>query len=382
MFVRQLQLPRPGCETFFLWGPRQTGKTTLLRVAYPDAFWIDLLKADQYRRYLQNPEFLRDELSARPSVRQVVIDEVQKVPALLDEAHWLHENRGIRFALCGSSARKVKRGRANLLGGRALRYELHGLTVMEIGDPFDLTRVLNCGYLPSMYAARRPLRLLNAYVADYLKEEVAAEGLVRNLPVYSGFLNAAALSDAELVNYSTMARDCGVSSHTIQSYFQILEDTLLGRWLPAYTKRPKRRVIASPKFYFADVGVVNFLARRGELQPGSELYGKAFENWVFHELCAYIAYRENFARLSYWRLASSIEVDFIVNDMQLAIEAKASARITTDHLKGLRALAQDQPGVKQRIVVCMEPQIRRTDDGIMVLPAIEFCHQLASGSLF
>jgi uncharacterized protein len=289
---------------------------------------------------------------------------------------------GIQFALCGSSARKVKRGQANLLGGRAIRYELHGLTALEIGEDFKLTRMLNHGYLPRMYQAERPMRLLNAYIADYLKEEVAAEGLVRNLPVYSEFLNIAALSDTELINFSTIARNCGVSSHTIQGHFQILEDTLLGRWLPAYTKRPKRRVIAAPKFYFADVGIVNFLARRGELQPGSELYGKAFENWIFHELCACSAYREAFARLSYWRLASGIEVDFIVNDMQLAIEAKAAARITSDHLRGLRALAQDQPRIKHRVIVCLESSIRRTEDGILILPAKEFCDQLASGCLF
>ena len=233
-----------------------------------------------------------------------------------------------------------------------------------------------------MYESDRPQRLLNAYVADYLKEEVAAEGLVRQLPIFSEFLNVAVLSDAELVNFSTIARDCGVSSHTIKGYFQILEDTLLGRWLPAYTKRPKRRVIAAPKFYFADVGIVNHLAKRGGVQPGSELYGKAFENWVFHELSAHNSYSEAFATLSYWRLASGIEVDFIVNDMQLAIEAKASRRITTDHLRGLRALVQDHPRVKQRILVCFEPKSYRTEDGIWVLPASEFCQRLGVGELF
>jgi predicted AAA+ superfamily ATPase len=382
MFTRRLQLPAPGTETFFLWGPRQTGKTTLLKAAYPDAVWIDLLKADEYRRYLQNPEVLRGELAARPAVRQVVVDEVQKVPALLDEAHWLHEHRGVHFALCGSSARKVKRGQANLLGGRAVRYELLGLTAGEIGRDFRLDRMLNHGYLPRMYLSDSPHRLLNGYVADYLKEEVAAEGLVRNLPVFSEFLNVAALSDSELVNFSTIARECGVSSHTIKGYFGILEDTLLGQWLPAYTRCPKRRVIAAPKFYFADVGVVNQLARRGELRRGAELYGKAFENWVFHELRARNAYSEAFARLSYWRLASGIEVDFIVNDMQLAIEAKATARVTSDHLKGLRSLVQDHPRATGRVVVCLERQSRRTDDGILILPATEFHEQLSAGDLF
>ncbi len=382
MFTRRLRLPPTGTETFFLWGPRQTGKTTLLQAAYPDALWIDLLKADEYRRYVQNPELLREELAARSTVRQVVIDEVQKVPQLLDEAHWLHERRGIRLALCGSSARKVKRGQANLLGGRAVRYELLGLTAREIGRAFDLDRMLNHGYLPRIYLSDDSRRLLNSYVADYLKEEVAAEGLVRTLPVFSGFLNIAALSDAEIVNFSTIARECGVSSHTVKGYFGILEDTLLGRWLPAYTKRPKRRVIGAPKFYFADAGVVNHLARRGELHRGSELYGKAFENWVFHELCAHNAYTEAFATLSHWRLASGVEVDFIVDDMQLAIEVKATAKITADHLKGLRSLALDHPRIKQRVVVCLEAKSRRTEDGILILPAGDFAERLGAGSLF
>jgi len=385
MFIeRSLRLPTSGTETFFLWGPRQTGKTTLLRRAYADAWWIDLLKSEEYRRYLQQPELLRQELAdENPSLRrQIVIDEVQKVPALLDEVHWLLENRGFQFALCGSSARKVKRGAANLLGGRAVRYELHGFSASELGLEFNLDRLLNHGYLPRFYASARPRRLLDTYVADYLKEEVAAEGLVRNLPVFSEFLNAAALSDAEIVNFSNVARECGVSGHTVKSYFGILEDTLLGRWLPAYRRRPKRRVIGAPKFYFADVGVVNRLARRGELLPRSELYGKAFENWVFHELVACDAYGEADAKLAYWRLASGIEVDFVVNDMQLAVEAKASARVTLDHLKGLRHLARDHPRVGRRVVVCLEPKARRTDDGIEILPAATFVRRLWRGELF
>jgi predicted AAA+ superfamily ATPase len=385
MFIhRALRLPPAGTETFFLWGPRQTGKTTLLREAYPDARWIDLLKAEEFRRYVQRPELLRQELvdDDDPADRQIVIDEIQKVPALLDEVHWLLENRRVQFALCGSSARKVKRGAANLLGGRAVRYELHGLTAGELGRELDLERLLNHGSLPRIYASPRPRRLLDAYVADYLKEEVAAEGLVRNLPVFSEFLNVAALSDGEIVNFSNIARECGVSGRTVKNHFGILEDTLLGTWLPAYRKRPKRRVIGAPKFYFSDVGVVNRLARRGELLPGSELYGRAFESWVFHELSAYNAYREADAQLSYWRLASGIEVDFIVNDMHLAIEVKAGERITSHHLKGLRHLAKDHPRCARRVVVCREPRARRTDDGIEILPTAAFVRQLWRGDLF
>jgi uncharacterized protein len=380
MFTRSLSLPPGESETFFLWGPRQSGKTTLLRQAYGNARWVDLLKSEEFRRYSERPELLREELRAVPSA-QVVIDEIQKVPQLLDEVHWLIENTSTAFALCGSSARKLRRRAANLLGGRAVRYELFGMTAPELGREFELDRMLNRGYLPRIYTAERASRLLSAYVADYLKEEIAAEGLVRKLPVFSRFLDVAALSDADLVNFSNIARDCGVSTPTVQAYFEILVDALLGRWLPAFTKRPKRRVIQSPKFFFADVGVVNHLAKRGALARGGELYGKALENWVFHELSAAIAYTESSAELSYWRLASGIEVDFVIDAARVAIEVKASARITSDHLKGLRAIIEDQPRVQRRIVVCLESRRRRTEDGIDVLPVDAFVAELAAGSL-
>ena len=381
MFKRNLILPRPGTETFFLWGPRQTGKSTLLRKHYPGGYWIDLLKSDEFRRYATRPELLRLELEADSDPgRQIVIDEVQKVPALLNEVHWLMENRGLHFALCGSSARKVRRGAANLLGGRALRHELRGLTAGELADDFDLDRLLNSGYLPRIHQAARPRRLLDAYIADYLKEEVAAEGLVRNLPAFSGFLDAAALSDTEPVNFSNVARECGVSSQTIRNYFGILEDTLLGRWLPAWRKRRKRRLIGAARFYFSDVGVVNRLARRGRLERGSELYGKAFENWVHHELAAFVAYTGFDGGLTHWRLPSGVEVDFVLGEMELAVEARASAVIGRHHLKGLRSLATEHD-VGRRVIVCLEPRARRTADGIEVLPAGAFARRLWGGEL-
>ena len=387
MFQRQLKLPPPGEESFFLWGPRQTGKTTLLRQRYPQAWWIDLLKADEYRRYMANPEYLRQEIEAKQragvsfSGVQVVIDEIQKVPALLDEVHWLIENRALSFALCGSSARKVRRGAANLLGGRAARYQLHGLTAGELGADFDLTRLLNHGYLPRMYLANRPRPLLNAYVADYLREEIAAEGFARNLPAFSAFLDAAALSDTEPVNFSNIARDCGVSGRTARSYFEILQDTLLIRPLPSFRRRAKRRVVAAPKYYFADVGAVNRLARRGALHPGGELFGKAMENWVHHELRAFCDYHERDESLAYWRTAGGVEVDFVLGDMRVALEVKASARVSHRHLRGLRALQRAHPEVDHRILVCLEPKPRRTEDGIDILPAEEFARLLWHGSL-
>lgn len=384
MIKRKLQLPSQPDESFFLWGPRQSGKSMLLKADYPDAIWYDLLKTDLYARLTEKPSLLREELlfaQSEKKVNFVVIDEIQKIPALLDEVHWLIENTKFVFGLCGSSARKVRRGHANLLGGRAVRYELFGFVSEELGSQFDLVRMINQGCLPRHYLSASYERLVRSYVNDYLKEEIAAEALVRNLPAFSNFLAATALSDAKLVNYATIARDCGISGPAVKEYFQILIDTMLGRFLEAYRKRPKRRVIGAPKFYFSDVGVVNYLAKRGKLEPGSELFGKAFENWVFHELCAHRAYSGIDYDLTYWRLASGIEVDFIAGDMELAIEAKSSARITSDHLSGLREIVKDQPKLKKRILISLEERARKTEDGIEILPYSVFTQHLWSGTL-
>ena len=385
---RLLNLPKKQKENFFLWGPRQTGKSSLLKKEYSDAFYVDLLKTSTYLKYLEKPWLLREELQEyvlshgkKELKYPVVIDEVQRVPLLLDEVHWMIENLGLGFALCGSSARKVKRGHANLLGGRAVRYELFGLSAAELKDDFDLNTMLNNGYLPRHYLSGKPFKLLDAYVKDYLKEEIKDEALVRNIPHFSTFLNTASLSDTELINYTNIARECGVSSNTVKEYFQILVDTLLGRFLPAFTKRPKRRVIQSPKFYFADVGIVNYLAKRGTLQPHSELYGKAFENWVFHELNVYNSYNDKFWDLSYWRLPSGHEVDFIVNDMEYAIEAKSSSKVHDGHLKGLREIINDHPKLKKRIVVSLVEANRLTSDKIEIINYQTFIKRLWSHSL-
>ena len=383
MIKRGLELDKKPTNSFFLWGPRQTGKSSLLKATYPESKYIDLLNANVYMKYLNKPYLLREEMLAKKKqlTSPVVIDEIQKVPMLLDEVHWMIENLGIKFALCGSSARKVKRGHANLLGGRAIRYELFGFSANELSDKFDLTKMLNNGYLPKHYLSADPKQLLHSYITDYLKEEIAEEGIVRNIPSFSNFLEMAALGDTEIINFTNIARECAVSGFTVKEHFQILIDTILGRFLNAYTKKPKRRIIQAPKFYFYDVGVVNILARRGKIIPKSELFGKAFENWVFHELCTYNSYRDKFYDLSYWRLTTGVEVDFIVNNMEYAIEAKGKEYVTDNDLKGLRELAKDYKTIKKRIVVSLSDRDRLTGDNILILSFESFVKKLWNDEL-
>ncbi|MBI4924592.1 MAG: ATP-binding protein [Bdellovibrio sp.] len=384
MFKRIAPLQKCPEGSFFLWGPRKTGKSFLIRDLYTHVPRIDLLDTDLFAKYSIRPAVLREECLARKNQdRFIIIDEIQKVSALLDEVHFLIENHGFIFGLCGSSARKLKRGHANLLGGRAVRYELRGLVYPELGKEFDLIKILNQGYLPSHYLSKNFRKLAQSYINEYLKEEIAAEGLVRNLPLFSNFLRAAAFSDSEIANYTNIASDCGVSSPTVREYFEILVDTLIGSFLPAYTKREKRKVIHAPKFYFFDVMIPNYLSKRGVIAPGSEIIGKAFENWVFHELKSYIIYCEKEAELSYWRLADSgKEVDFMINDFEVAIEAKAAENVRSDYLKGLRELKKEHPNTKKCIVVSLEKVRRLTSDHILILPYMEFVQSLWQGEFF
>lgn len=379
MFKRLLHLPDKPRKSFFLWGPRQTGKTTLLKQCYPDAFRIDLLKTDELIRYLNNPSILRQEVAALPQSQLIVIDEIQKSPGLLDEIHYLIEEYNRNFVLCGSSARKVRRGHANLLGGRAIRYELLALSAQEIGPEFSLTRFLNTGPLPNHYKDENPKLAIRSYVKDYLREEILEEGLTRNLPVFTDFLRVAAVGDTEVVNMSNVARESGVAVSTVRDHYTILVDTLMGGFLPAFTMHPKRRTIQAPKFYFRDLGVVNHLARRGSIETGSELFGKAFENWLFHELSVHSRYSELFYDLSYWRLSSGIEVDFIINNGAVAIEAKGKSRLTGKDTKNLLHFRRDFPEVRQLIVVCLEKRQRLTEEGVLIIPYKEFTELLWQG---
>lgn len=368
-------------SSFFLWGPRQSGKTTLLKHRYPNAYRIDLLRTDERMRYEREPYRLREVLRALPLDQRVVIDEIQKVPALLDEIHYAIQETGRVFTLCGSSARKIRRAHANLLGGRAFKRELLGFSAVELGSRFDLVRMLNHGPLPPHYLATDATEFQAAYVDQYLKEEILDEGLTRNLPAFDQFLRSAAIGDAEVVNFSNIARESGVASSTIKGYYEILEDTLVGSFLPAFTRRPKRRVQHAPKFFFRDVGVVNHLLRRQRVLPGSEVFGKAFENWIHHELSSYVRTSPRPFDISYWRLSSGIEVDFVLGDGEVAIEVKSKDRVRSHDARHLLQFRKDHPAVRSLLLVCCESEARVTDEGVRILPWRDFLEQLWSGVL-
>lgn len=353
----------------------------MLRKRFPNAHRIDLLRTDERMRYEREPSRLREEVRATPADRPIVIDEIQKVPALLDEVHYLIQEDDRVFALCGSSARKVRRTHANLLGGRALKRELLGLSAHELGGDFELERMLNTGPLPPHYLGENTDEFIAAYVDLYLKEEILDEGLTRNLPVFAAFLRSAAIGDTEVTNFSNIGRECGVASSTVRGYYEILEDTLVGAFVPAFTRRAKRRVQRAPKFYFRDVGVVNHLVGRGKVAVGTETFGKAFENWVFHEISVHSRQASHPYEVAYWRLSSGIEVDFVLGDADVAIEVKGKSRLHSRDTRHLEEFRREHPTVKHRVVVCAEPKPRITDTGVRVLPYLDFIQALWRGEL-
>lgn len=378
MFQRMQDFPEAVQESFFLWGARQTGKSTLLKARFPDSLWFDLLLSDEFERLRRNPSLFREIVLADSKNRLVVIDEIQSLPELLNEVHWLIANKQRRFVLSGSSPRKILRADTNLLGGRALRYELFPLVSAEIPD-FDLLKALNNGLLPRHYLAANARRMQASYIGNYLKDELIREAQIRNMAVFTQFLETAAFSNGEMVNYSNIATDCGVSAHTIKSYFQILEETLIGRYVPVYQHRPKRRVIRAPKFYFFDVGIVNHLLKRGKVAFKSESFGHAFEHFIYQELYAHSHYSGLDYVISYWRTASQLEVDFILGKHQVALEVKGSDNISARHLRGLKAFMEEYE-VEKAVIVCTEPRARLIE-GIYILPWQDFLKQLWKGEI-
>jgi predicted AAA+ superfamily ATPase len=373
----------PEHQSAFLWGPRKTGKSTFLKAAFPRSLRFDLLQTDLMLDLAKRPALLRERLLAtEPSslAEPVILDEVQKVPALLDEVHWLIENRGLRFVLCGSSARKLRRGSVNLLGGRAWRYEMHPLVSPELGGALELLRALNRGLIPAHYLATDHRRSLAAYVRDYLKEEVFDEGLTRNIAAFSRFFDAMAFSHGDLTNYANIARDCGVDAKTVKEYYQILVDTLLGGFVEPYKKRQERQVIGkAAKFYLFDVGVAGAITRRTIEQERGEHVGRALEHFLLMEMLAHRSYRELQYPIHFWRTRSGLEVDFVLGEAEVAVEVKGLPLVDTAAFRSLRAFAEDNHP-RRSILVCNEPA-PRVHEGIEVLPWRHFLGRLWAGQI-
>jgi predicted AAA+ superfamily ATPase len=361
-------------KSHFLFGPRQTGKSTLLRHQLPQARVYDLLDGAVYLALSQRPGRLAEELTPRDRV--VVIDEVQRLPQILNEVHRLIEERGTRFLLTGSSARKLRRGGVNLLGGRARTRHLHPLTRRELGPRFDLNRAIARGLLPSIYFSDDPAADLEAYAGTYLQQEILAEGATRNVPAFSRFLRVAAACNATAVNFTAVASDAQVPRTTVYEYFDILRDTLLLHEVPAWTRSSTRKPLVSPKYYFFDVGVASWLQGR-LVRPGTPEFGPAFETLVLHELVCHRDYAGG-APISHWRSASGYEVDFVLGD-HTAIEVKAKANVAPRELRGLTALLEERP-VKRALCVSLDPRPRRVGD-VHVLPYGEFLDALWGGEL-
>ena len=380
MLERILKLQEIKDDSLFLWGSRQTGKSTLLKTLFPKARLYDLLKTDVRMAFQLRPALLREECQLLDEGELVIIDEVQKVPALLDEVHWLIENRGLRFILSGSSARKLRRSGANLLGGRALRCTLFPLVSAEIPD-FDLKRALNNGMLPRHYLVADPSKRIHSYIGDYLQQEIVEEAIVRQLDAFTRFLQVAALSNTEIVNFSNIAQDCGVSAKTVKEYFAILEETMLGFYLPAYTKVIKRKLIQSPKFYYLDVAIPNHLLNRRTIQPGTDIYGHTLEHFIVQELRAFLSYTFGDEKtMHYWRtLDNKYEVDVLICDVfthnvEVAIEVKSSDRVESADTKGLKAFGEEHPNAKL-VLLSMEEK-PRVLNGIEIWPIEQFLLRL------
>ncbi len=379
LYERLPSIDLPAGQSAFLWGPRKTGKSTLLRLRFPAAARFDLLDTRLMLELTRAPWRLREQARALDDAARaqpIVIDEVQKVPALLDEVHGLIESDGLRFVLCGSSVRKLKRGQANLLGGRAWRFALHPLAWPEVPD-FDLLRAMNHGLVPAHYGAANHRRALAGYVDDYLKEEVFDEGLTRNVAAFARFFDALAFSHGELLNFASIGRDCGVDSKTVREYFQILVDTLLGVFVEPFARRRSRAIIGrAPKFYLFDVGVAGHLAGRRLVRAAGPEFGRALEHFVLMELLAYRSYRELDFPIRFWRTKSGLECDFVLGrDGTVAVEVKGTDNVRPRDLKGLTAY-MDEHRPRLAIVVSNEPAPRRTAAGIWLLPWREFLERL------
>ena len=372
---------KPPHDTFFLLGPRGTGKSTLIQKAIDSALWIDLLSEEAFRKYSARPESIAEAVEGLPNGATIVIDEIQRVPPLLNEIHRLIEKkRGWRFVLTGSSARKLKQEGANLLGGRALICTLHPFMPAELGKTFSLEKALQIGLLPLMQASPQPEKQLAAYAGGYLREEVQREGLVRNLGGFSRFLEVISFSHGSLLNATRVAEDTQVKRSSIEGYLRILEDLLLSFHLPVFNKRAKRDLIAHPKFYYFDAGVFRSLRPQGPLDRVSELEGQCLEGLVAQNLRAWCAYRDQGDQLFFWRTRWGVEVDFVLYGRGgiFAFEVKNSDRVRSDDLQGLALFREDYPEAK--VALLYRGKNRLLINGIPCLPCESFLTGLIPSS--
>jgi predicted AAA+ superfamily ATPase len=370
---RQIQLaPLLAMKSFFLFGPRSTGKTTLIRQQLAKtATVIDLLDSRYFLRLSGAPHELESIIAAAPA-EIIVIDEIQRIPELLNEIHRLIETHKLTFLLTGSSVRKLRRGKANLLAGRVWEARMFPLIYREIPD-FSLDRYLQYGGLPAVYLSEYPEEELNAYVNTYLKEEIMAEGLIRRLPPFSRFLKTIALANGEMINFTKLANDCQVPPSTVTEYVGLLEDTLIGFLLPAWIDSKKRKAIKTGKFYFFDPGVTHMLSGTETLDRNSNLYGKSFEQFIWMELRAYLSYRRKTLSLTYWRSKSGHEVDFLLGT-KTAIEVKASKKVSKNDIKGLKYLKEE--GVFQNFILVSQDPVSSLTDNILTTPWQKFLSDL------
>ncbi len=366
-------------SAFFLFGPRQTGKSTWIRDFFKsNAMLVNLLDADQFGELSRQPSLLRQRIMAKEqSPEWVVIDEIQKLPKVLDEVHLMLEETQIKFLLTGSSARKLRKQGVNLLGGRALDLRFHPLVFKELKEEFDLVKALSYGLIPSVYLAKKPQQRLSSYVHTYLQEEIAQEGHTRNLSNFSRFLDVAGLSHGQMINFSQISSDAGVVKTTVIEYFKILEDTLIAQKLPAFRETVKRKAIETAKFYFFDLGVARFLSgKKRSFENSLHEAGIEFESFIYQEIKTYLDYHLSECALSYWRSVSGFEVDFIIGDRS-AIECKTTTLVQSRDLKGLKAF-REEGIVKNYVLVCRE-QTARVVDGILIVPWQEFLEALWEG---
>lgn len=365
-------------EAMFLFGARQTGKSTLLKERFPKAIYIDLLKSDVRNRFKQHPEEFRESLLRYPPETLVIVDEIQKVPDLLDEVHWLMVEKGLWFILSGSSARKIKKSGANNLGGRAIPETLFPLVSAEIPD-FDIERAIQNGMIPRHYMVANARNRMRAYIDLYVKEEIIEEALVQNVDEFIRFMEVAAIMEGEILNYENVASDCGVSANTVKAYYKILVDTLLGFEVPAYRKVIKRKLYKSPRFYYFDIGIANHLTKRYQLAPKTPEYGHAFEHLIIQEIVAYLAYTNSDEELTYWHTYENIEVDAIIGDARVAIEIKSTDHVDHGDKKGIMEFAKEHPNAKQILV--SRDRISRRSGNVDLYYVTDFFKALWAGEI-